>query len=130
MSLKIRKIADPAVENSERVIIDVLANVDCGYYALCTAEKMEAGKFFPSSRRFFWFPDRDVKKGDVLVVYSKPGQSSQRKEPSGSTIHFFYWGFPKTLFNGPSETVMVMELTSWSAFDRTKTASVDEKLKS
>jgi hypothetical protein len=40
----------------------------------------------------YWFMNKDVKKGDIIVLYSKSGRRSEKNNDGGYTSHFFYWG--------------------------------------
>jgi hypothetical protein len=65
-------------------------------------------------KRLYWFPDKPVKKGDVVVLYSKKGAQSEKLNDDKSTSHFFYWGLsePSWLEENKAAAV-VAHLDDW-----------------
>jgi len=92
MNLLIKKIVDPGNLVNERIILEVQNDDNIGFYGIF--KTIETGEETVSNkiRATYWFLDKDIKKGDLVVLYSKIGINTERKETDGSTIHFFYWG--------------------------------------
>jgi len=40
----------------------------------------------------YWFPDKLIKTGDWVVLYTKEGTSSEKAGDRAKT-YFYYWGF-------------------------------------
>lgn len=43
----------------------------------------------------YWFTDLKIKSGDTVVLYTKVGKRSEKKNDNGSTSYFFYWELDK-----------------------------------
>ena len=44
-------------------------------------------------RHVFVFPDKEVKKGDFIRLYTGKGENRTETNNNGDTVHCFYWGF-------------------------------------
>lgn len=52
---------------------------------------------------------------DLVVLYTKKGDKSERLNKDGSTSHFFHWGLEKTIWNGKDDAVVLIEVKNWIA---------------
>lgn len=116
MNLAIQKIVTPGKLDTERVLFKVLAEEAIGFYGVF--KTVETGENTVSSnvRKTYWFPDKDVKKGDLIVLYSKSGINTERKESDGSTVHFFYWGNNASQWEKrekASDAVVLFKIAEW-----------------
>jgi hypothetical protein len=95
----------------ERVVLRATAEVDIGRYAIfrcnLTSDKGVAAGHVPSA---YWFPDRKLKQGDFVVLYSKMGTSSE-KTGNGSTSYFFYWGWKSAQW--PGHRAALVNTATW-----------------
>lgn len=115
MSLNIASIKNRGDLNGERIVISVNSEVDIGnFLVLQTGVRNDN----PTTRvkRCFWFPDREVSKGDLIVIYSKKGEKKEKKNPSGSTTHFFYWSSEEPLWIGENSAAVLIKADSWQGF--------------
>jgi len=93
MNLEIRSFADPGDIQKERLILKASSDTDVGDYAVLRSLIGSSDGPTSGRKRAYWFPDTDVKAGDLVVLYTKKGSLS--KKPlvgGGGTVHFFYWG--------------------------------------
>jgi len=114
MSVRISSIADRGVIDSERVILKVETDDDIGHYALFRGKLNEKG--LPLSGKVddaYWFMNRPVKGGDFVVLYTKSGNRSEKKNESGTTSYFFYWGLTGTAWSA-GEAPILVETPNWS----------------
>ena len=122
MKIKIRDLIDAGIPNQERIVIDVLENTDIGQYALSSVRvSAKPDGYFTVPNSFYWFPDGPVKKGDVVVLYTKSGARSTTNNQDRSTSHFYYWGNPNTIFTDQPTIPVLLEMT-WSFHHRRATA--------
>jgi len=101
-------LADAGNFVKERVIMTATADVDIAYFSLfcCTAsaeDEVAAGDI----PRVFWFEERKMKKGDLAVLYTKQGTTSEKKNKNGSTSTFYYWGLKGVLWTPQRRPVLV-----------------------
>ena len=77
MNVELRSIENAGDLERERVVLRAPGDDDIGNYAIfrcyVTKEKVAAGPIAAG----YWFPDRKLKKGDFVVVYSKAGANER-----------------------------------------------------
>ena len=119
MNLDFVKIENAGELAQERVVCRATVDVDVGDFAFFRGIATTGGKFgagnVPSA---YWFPNKDVKAGDWVVLYSKIGTSSEKKGEQ-RTSHFFYWGKSSPLWVSGAIASLV-EITHWSFSDAVK----------
>jgi hypothetical protein len=113
MSLNIRNITDPGNDERERVVFDVTADIDVGKYLVLKTTRVDT-KISSKATDVYWFPDKKVKKGDVVVLYTKSGiDSSTLSEKDGNTSYFFYWRKPSPIFGSENDAVVLVSSDRW-----------------
>lgn len=90
MNLKIRYFKDRGQLRTERVVLKVLADDNIGHYSLFRT-LVQDGAVTNGVTHAFWFPDKTVRAGDFVILYTKEGTDSQTVSERGVTSHFFYW---------------------------------------
>jgi len=114
MKVKARTIAEPAILKNERLVLDVLQDDDIGRYTVLCTTSMEPTTFSTAIKQIYWFPDKLVKKGDVVVLYTKGGKQSEKKNQDDSISHFFYWGLSEPVWLDNNKAVAVLaHLDDW-----------------
>jgi hypothetical protein len=113
MNLKLTKFEDSGNLEKERLVILAVGDVQVGFF--CIYKTIKSGETTVSSRitSTYWFPDRDVKKGDLVVVYTKNGINTATKNSDGTTTHFFYWGMQQAQWPGQNDAAVLAELETW-----------------
>ena len=112
--MKIVKIIDTNNLEKERVLFQVDSNEDLDFYMLFNSEKTSEGKVKRRPKNVFWFPARQLKVGDSVVLYTKSGNTSQVTNSDGTTTYFFYWNLPATIWNEET-TPVLFTLESWKS---------------
>jgi hypothetical protein len=114
MNLEFSSIADAGNLNAERIALKAKANFDLTRYAIfagtSTSDGRVAGGNIPYA---FWFWSKNVSPGDFVVVYSKSGSTSEKKNSDGTTSHFFYWGLSSPIWQ-PNRIPVIVETSSWA----------------
>lgn len=114
--LAITSIADGGNFKKERVVMKAREDLDIGMHILLCAPQLESG-VLPGRRTCYWFPDTKVKRGDFVVLYTKPGTiKSKEMEDGGPKAHFFYWSMDQALW-GSENTAVLVEASRWSSRD-------------
>jgi hypothetical protein len=114
MNLKLKAIRDRGVLSNERVAINVLHDDDIGNYMICSVETTDDNQLTNIIKRTWWFPDKEVKAGDLVVLYTKKGVDKERVHKTGSTTHFFYWGLPEPIWSHSDSSTVLIESGGWS----------------
>jgi len=118
MNVEIKYIADAGVVNQERLVLSVLREDDIGRYAAFLSTFTTKNQISSKVKEAFWFPDKRVRAGDLVVLYSKNGASSEKHNKDGSITHFFYWGLSKTVWNTNSDCAVLLHVDNWKAQGR------------
>jgi len=115
MKVKIRAIRNAGELPDERLVLTVLRDCDIGYYLTFDTTYTEDGKVSNLVRHPYWFPDKDVRAGDTVVLYTKDGKQSQKTNDDGSTSHFFYRRLARTIWNKTGDCAVILEISTWTS---------------
>ena len=113
MKFKINGIEDAGNLEKERIVLKVLEDEDVGRYAIFKTTKV--GDTLVSSRvsLAFWFQDQEVKKDDLVVIYTKAGAYKSTKNTKGNTSHFFYWDKDASVWGGDDDAIVLLNINEW-----------------
>ena len=122
MNIQIRSFADAGDIEKERMSLRVSANIDLGAYAIFFTLTSSDGKPTAGNKVAYWFPDANVKVGDLVVLYTKSGERRTKELTTGGTAHFFFWGLKKPIWNTPKAGCVLLSVDEWEwkAPDETK----------
>ena len=112
MKIEISSVADAGTLNKERVVMKATGADDIGDYAIfncVTQEDRVASGDVPYA---YWFMDMEVNAGDFVVLYTKAGTRSEKKNQNGTVSHFFYWGLEQPLWT-PGKTPVLVHASEW-----------------
>jgi hypothetical protein len=112
--LKIRTIADIKSYNNERVVLDVLDDDNAHFYLVMDTTYNKNHTISNELRHTYWFFDQKVKKGDVVVLYTKNGTNSSTLNPNGSTTYFYYWNLGKSIWNDDGDGAVLFHISEWT----------------
>lgn len=99
MKMQILKVKDAGDIENERVILKINADCNIGWYLLFDNTYESDGSPSNLWRHMFIFPDKEVKKGDFVWLYTKEGKNRDRSNESKTTTHELYWGLGNTIWN-------------------------------
>jgi len=114
MNLKIDQIKNRGEIARERIVFKVTNDLELGTFIVFKTDKFDDNSFSGNPEELFWFPDKIIKKDDVVVLYTKDKEEIERLNPSGNKSHFFYWGHEKALFSNQDKIVVLIEAKNWS----------------
>lgn len=114
MMLSIQRVEDAGNLQKERIVLEALDAIDIGKYTLFSCVREDAysvsDENVPSA---FWFPDLNVESGDLVVLYSKAGSASVKKNKSGKSSYFYYWGKDDVVWKSGRKPVL-LEVASFA----------------
>ena len=113
MKLKIVKIIDRGVSNDERLWLKVLQDADMQFYIVFDTTYTARHSISNLQRHAYWFDSKSVLSGDNVVLYTKRGTPSSKKNEDGTTTYFFYWGLDKSVWNNEGDCAVLFETSSW-----------------
>lgn len=112
MKLKITSFPDAGNLAKERLVIQVFADLDIGDYLVMRSRVSERSPT-PGKKATFWFPDKDIKSGDRVVLYSKAGAASEKALKSGGRAHFFYWDLDEAVWGESKHGAVLVHAAEW-----------------
>lgn len=115
MKLSIQFVKEHGNLKDERIVLKALENTDVGNYMLADTTYIDEGGVSNKLRHTFWIPDKEVDKGDLIVVYTKEGKDSTKSNKSGNKTHFFYWGLERTIWNKDEDAAAIFSISDWSS---------------
>jgi len=112
MKVEIRFVLDHGDPHHERLVLHVLRDVDIGDFMLIRT-RFEGNQVTTEVVNTFWFPDKPVIAGDIVVVYTKSGNDRQKAIADDHTAHFFYWGQDSPLWDDESVAPVLLYAPEW-----------------
>ncbi|MBQ3715292.1 MAG: hypothetical protein IJM92_09460 [Fibrobacter sp.] len=117
MDLSIRAIRDAGSKELERIVLRV--REDCNVGDFLIMDTTYNGTHISNKlRHTYWFPDKDVRKGDLVVLYTKEGKISEKVNLSGNTSHFFYWNLKETVWNKDEDCAVLFSISEYETKER------------
>ena len=112
MQVGIGYVADNGDPDRERLVLHVKRNTDIGDFLLIRAG-VENGDVTTNVSDSFWFPDRLVRVGDLVVVYTKSGFDRAKKIDGDGRAHFFYWDREAPLWDDAAFGAVLLHVRDW-----------------
>ncbi|MDD2051086.1 hypothetical protein NPS46_00795 [Pseudomonas putida] len=114
MKFKVLRVAEPGSLEKERVVLKAVTEVDIGDYLLAQTGKGKDTGVTNKIHNAYWFPDREIEAGDLVVLYTKAGKRSV-KENEQNKSYFYYWGKTAPVWDASDRSVVLMEISSWES---------------
>lgn len=115
MEVAILSIHGHGKANEERVWLNVLADCDLGFYALADTTYNDNDKISNKLRHFYWFPHKDVKKGDYIILSTGTGKNTSYRDKDGDMIHEFYWRLGNPIWNDDGDIAVLLHTSEWQS---------------
>lgn len=112
MKVKIKYIIDHG-HNDERIVFDIMEDTDIGEFLVMDTTYTSDSMISNKVRHPYWFPDKTVKKGDLVVLYTKVGYNRSVANKNGNSSHFFYWGLNSNIWNNDGDAAVLMHINEW-----------------
>ena len=114
MKIKITSFADAGNFQKERMVMKIESDLDLGQYAVFCTAIADNGDATSGRKTAYWFPDGEIKRNDLVVLYSKRGVSSTKDLGEGRTAHFFYWGDDRAMWGEMGNGAVLLKVAEWS----------------
>ena len=115
MKLEIRSFADAGELSRERLVLRALDDLDIGSYVVMRSKKADDGSPTSGSKDAYWFPDIEVKSGDLVVLYTRKGKAAKKSMSNGRTAHFYYWRKTQTFWEAEKKnTAVLLNVRNWT----------------
>ena len=113
MMLEIKSFADAGVHDKERLVVNIVSQLDIGSYVLLVSNVSETKSPTAGRKTAYWFPDGTVNSGDLVVLYTKSGKNSKKDIGEGRTAHFYYLGLENPLWGTGNRTAIILKISEW-----------------
>ncbi|KQN34312.1 hypothetical protein ASE92_11925 [Pedobacter sp. Leaf41] len=111
MKLEIRNVSDRGTKE-ERVVLLAKEDCDIGKYLVFITRKNGESVIYTSLKEPYWFPDKVVSRGDLVILYTKKGTSSFKENKDNSKSHFYYRNLDTALLTA-SNFAFIIEANTW-----------------
>lgn len=113
MKIDIKSVSGHGDYDKEFVTLNVNVDCDAAIHVLTDTTYTSDGKVSSLLRHMYWLPDKQVKKGDFIYVYTKTGTNNSFANKAGTTTHAFYWGLKTAVWNDAKDCAVLFEIASW-----------------
>jgi len=113
MKLKMTKIVDRGTHNSEKVLIDVLEDVNLEYYIIRDTTFSKINRISNKWVHVYEFLNQAVKKGDKIVLHTKSGSNQINNLGEGKTEYLYFWGLGNSVWNNDGDAAVLYEINTW-----------------
>lgn len=114
MSIELRSIVDKGNLSKERLTFRVNSNSDIGDYVILQSGFAD-GEVTTDIHNAFWFSYKPVKKGDLIVLYTRSGSGSVKPLKQSGFAHFYYWGLNSAMWENSERAAVVLYAPKWEA---------------
>ncbi|UTY23681.1 hypothetical protein [Treponema denticola] len=112
MDIRILYVKDAGNKSAERIVLEANNDCDIGDYILF--DTTYDGNYISNKLRHnYWFPDKKIKAGDKIILYSKQGIERSKKNISGNTSHFFYWDLDIAVWNKSKDCALLVNIEDY-----------------
>lgn len=114
MRLDIVRVADKGNLDKERLLLKAISTTEVGNYLLLPAG-VQGDRLTTPARNPYWFPDKQIEGGDLVVVYTKEGGDNDSLMEDGRKVHFFYWGLDDPVWGGRDLAPVLFHAREWAS---------------
>lgn len=114
MKLKLRSIISAGKLSQERLTLRAETDLELGDFIVAQNGFIEDS---PTTvlMHSFWFPYVEVERGDLVILYTKEGESRTKSLSTGKTAHFFYLGLSNSIWDDANNAAVVLHAPTWEA---------------
>lgn len=114
MKMKIKSIHNHGKAGEEYVLLEVTEDCQVGAHILADTTFTDTGRVSNKLRHTFWFPDKAINAGELVVVRTGKGTDDSYKNNIGTKVHRFYWNLALPVWNDQKDAAILVEIKDWS----------------
>ena len=100
VELSIFGVFDRGVPNKERIAVIANETINLGQYGIMIGLRAQGDSAFPIRDNLLWFGDGVINKGDILYIYTGPGEPKTTYLPNNQEILYtIHWGRNTTILH-------------------------------
>ncbi|MCJ2069406.1 hypothetical protein MKK75_11485 [Methylobacterium sp. J-030] len=115
MNFEFRSIIKAGDLKDERITLRATSDLDVGDFILAQSGLVDDG---PTAHFFytFWFPYKEIKARDLVVLYTRSGRSGLSKDlENGNSAHFYYWELNEPIWHTTDRTAVLLNAPQWTS---------------
>lgn len=116
MNVEIVGIRNADELERERIVLRAVQDTDIGNYLILRARTKNNVVHAGSVPDSYWFRDKRVRAGDLIVLYSKSGTTREKHNDDESVTHFFYWGLSSPCWSRADSAAVLVRLREWESY--------------
>jgi hypothetical protein len=113
MKLEVVSIHNHGNFAEEYVILRATNGCNLEYYMLADTTYVDSERISNRLRHTHWFGAAELKQGDWVVLYTRPGQNNVTRGSDGYPVHHRFWGLQKAVWNDAGDRAVLFELNTW-----------------
>ena len=117
MLISINKLKGKGDLDDERLVMEAGMNLDVGDYAVFQTGYSNGGPTI-KVHHAYWFPNKEVREGDLIILYTRAGSQHERRSEDGGTSHFYYWNKKSAIWDEPNTCPILLYAPDWSVYDQ------------
>jgi hypothetical protein len=110
MKLKIIDIENHGKAKDEYVRLVVINDCNLRQYLISDSTYQENGALSNKHPHYFWFPNRIVKKGELVILHTNTEKKALPTKENGNKVHRFYWGLGSAVWNEDGDIAYLFEI--------------------
>lgn len=114
MDVRITGVHGHGAASKEYVQMRVDRDCDIGDYVLADTTYIAPDQISNELRHMFWFPNKQVKAGDTIILRTGSGKHTEERMDDGSTKHRFYWQLGSAVWNDTGDAAVLLRVDEWS----------------
>ncbi|GLO25451.1 hypothetical protein [Pseudomonas putida] len=117
MELKLWGARSQGDASKEYLIIKVLKDCNLNKFIVCDRTFGSDGSASNKHRHVYFFPSFEVKEGDYVWLYTRPGVYFKGETKDGSTGHGFCWGLNSSVWNESGDRAHLVKVSGIEVLD-------------
>lgn len=115
LALKILGVHNQGNQLEEFVLLQALADVDIGPYGIADSTYVSASTISNRLRHTYWFPDKKVSKGALILLRTCEGKDGPIKY-GDQPAHRFFWGLKTSVWNDTGDCAVLLRIDGHKFF--------------
>jgi hypothetical protein len=117
LPVSLPEVANAGDLDQERVAFRATEDLDltriCIFCCQVSQKGVPQGWDLPAA---YWLPNKTIKKGDYVVLYTKEGNRREKLSEDGPSSYFYYWNRSNSLWSHKTIPVIV-KVDTWAFTD-------------
>jgi hypothetical protein len=111
MNIEIMSAVEKGAMGNECIVLKVKNNTDnMGNYLLSDTTYLEDKTVSNELRHIYWFPNKEVAKGDYIVLYTGKGKNKSSMNNENTHTHVLYWNLNITVWNKDGDRAVLFNI--------------------